>query len=926
MLRIAGAAVVCVLCWAVCVAADARNLIDVVSSHPELTRFVHLLQRTRMLPTLNRMQELSGPEGGMTIFAPNNAAFERAMQANTNVSQFWRDAFAERPPDNVHAALRQQLWYHFLNYTLDAQQDGLVYHETLHFPSRKRLQEPTRPGPVPQPPSEPPHPGAEDEGGLLGGYGQLLRVLHKSREMRVGVDEQGQNGCKVVAEDRSSAHGVVYVLDDILSLPPTLLAFLQTDPAVISVFSLLPNSTLHTLSITAHLTMFLPTPEALKSLSALEQQYIWGPWPEADQDRLQLFAWHTSSIGLGHGKIGYAQRLRDAKNATMSTVLGGEFQVRASDRGPIEVGGARVVRENLLTANGVVHLVDDLHLPYGDLGLTLEKYLLVLGAVRFVRLFHEAGLAHYLNRPPHGMPHDEAPQEAMTIIAPSDDAIDRWLDGLHGEPALVVQGREPGELETLGKIDMSQVRKVLLYHLLRGTVLANATDVGDLLVSELHSPRLGGAAQRVPVTKPDRRNKTTWALGGLVMRTDPVVTANATIYLADGVLAPPGDVVQAVQAASQDAGLFANVTFAAGYEEQLRTAPSTTYLVPTDTAFHDLGLVVKFWLSASPQARDDLTTLLDYHALRGIHYATTFATEWTSYKTGADETVQVRARDDIIEVRAPHDASVAQVTQADLLTDTGTVHLVDRVHIPPTLSITPEKLMHAANASRMVHLVRRAGFDWVLKGHPLPNQTHPRETCGERAVLLVPTDTAMEQLDGTDYEDDDDALRALIAQHILLINTCKTRRASRESHSSLRLPLPLKNEGVHASWLDRVQTGKTYGALAFRRVAKPRYDDLGYVIGIKGARGFSGKRHAARVLEFGTTHGARGEAMWTAGILTLDAVLEPYYPMWFFRWGYALLVCMLGVITVGAGGFYVYLRVRLRGYRRIPDALEGEEE
>ena len=66
--------------------------------------------------------------------------------------------------------------------------------------------------------------------------------------------------------------------------------------------------------------------------------------------------------------------------------------------------------------------------------------------------------------------------------------------------------------------------------------------------------------------------------------------------------------------------------------------------------------------------------------------------------------------------------------------------------------------------------------------------------------------------------------------------------------------------------------------------------------------------------------------MWTAGILTLDAVLEPYYPMWFFRWGYALLVCMLGVITVGAGGFYVYLRVRLRGYRRIPDALEGEEE
>ncbi|KAI3626209.1 hypothetical protein CBS9595_001570 [Malassezia furfur] len=926
MLRIAGAAVLCVLCCVVGVAADARNLIDVVSSHPELTRFVHLLQRTRLLPTLNRMQELSGPEGGMTIFAPNNAAFERAMQGSTNVSQFWRDAFAERPPDNVHAALRQQLWYHILNYTLDAQQDGLVYHETLHFPSRKRLQEPTRPGPVPQPPSEPPHPGAEDEGGLLGGYGQLLRVFRKSREMRVGVDEQGSKGSKAVAEDRSSAHGVVYVLDDVLPLPPTLLAFLQSDPAVNSVFALLPNSTLHTLSVTAHLTMFLPTPEALQSLSALEQQYIRGPWPEANQDRLQLFAWHTTSIGLGHGKIGYAQRLREAKNATVTTVLGGEFHVRALDHGAIEAGGARVVRENLLTENGVVHLVDDLHLPYGDLGLTLEKYLLVLGAVRFVRLFHEAGLAHYLNRPPHGMPHDDAPQEAMTIVAPSDDALDRWLDGLRSEPALVIQEHDPSELGMLGEIDMPRVREVLLYHLLRGTILANATAVGDLLVSELHSPRLGGAAQRVPVTPTDRRNKTQWTLGGIAVRTDPVVASNATIYLADDVLVPPGGVVQAVQAASQDAGLYANATVATGYEEQLRTAPSTTYLVPTDTAFQDLGLVTKFWLSATPQARDDLSTLLDYHTLRGIHYAATFEREWTSYKTGTHEMVQVRARDGTIEVRMPHDASVAQVTHADVLTDTGAVHLVDRVHIPLGLSVTPEKLMHAANASRMVRLVRRVGFDWVLDGHPLPNQTHPRAACGERAVLLVPTDAAMEQLNDTDYEEDDEALRALIAQHILLINTCKTGRASRETHSSLRLPLPLKNEAVHASWLDRVQTGKTYGALAFRRVAKPRYDDLGYVIGIKGARGFSGKRHAARVLEFGATHGTRGEAMWTAGILTLDGVLEPYYPVWFFRWGYALLVCILGVITVGVGGVYVYLRVRLRGYRRVPDALEGEEE
>lgn len=232
-----------------------------------------------------------------------------------------------------------------------------------------------------------------------------------------------------------------------------------------------------------------------------------------------------------------------------------------------------------------------------------------------------------------------------------------------------------------------------------------------------------------------------------------------------------------------------------------------------------------------------------------------------------------------------------------------------------------EKLLQVANASEMVRLVRMAGFDWILDGRL--GRKSPGKDCMERAVLLAPTNAAFAQLNTSWYEQSEERLHSLIAQHILLVKTCGKSRSSRE----LELPLPLEDQAVHASLLDKTQGGSSpYGALAFRRVSEPEEGDLGFVVGVKGARGTTGVKHSARVLEFGNTHSTDDHASYSAGILTLNTVLEPYKPIWLFRWSWVSFVALLVIMAICAGGAYGYLRMRSRGYRRIPDALEGEEE
>jgi len=190
------------------------TLVDALSQG-NYTSLISLLQRARLIPTLNRLN-------GSTLFAPTNEAIER--HATTNL--LWRSALDEdlaASPlrDNIQEQLRQQLFYHLLNYTLSSfppEGGKTQVLQTLHFP-RTPVEPPTH-EPPPYPPWMP------VPGGTLGGAPQRLRLAARDQKAFVGVDAFGKGGVEIVKGRVNVTNGVLLGIDNILEPPKDLGMFL----------------------------------------------------------------------------------------------------------------------------------------------------------------------------------------------------------------------------------------------------------------------------------------------------------------------------------------------------------------------------------------------------------------------------------------------------------------------------------------------------------------------------------------------------------------------------------------------------------------------------------------------------------------------------------------------------------------------------
>jgi solute carrier family 25 carnitine/acylcarnitine transporter 20/29 len=190
---------------------SSTTLVDALSADPDYTRLIRLLQRTRLIPTLARLN-------GTTLFAPTNAAIERHALENSH----WgagvdEDYFDRKPRDNIQEKLRQELLYHMVNGTLPPfpkpEEFTVQVHETLHYP-----QKPIDPS-TGNPPS---HPWIPKPGGTLGGRPQRLRLTGRSKDVWVGVDAFGKGGIKVAKERVDVSNGVLVGINGVLKPPSSL--------------------------------------------------------------------------------------------------------------------------------------------------------------------------------------------------------------------------------------------------------------------------------------------------------------------------------------------------------------------------------------------------------------------------------------------------------------------------------------------------------------------------------------------------------------------------------------------------------------------------------------------------------------------------------------------------------------------------------
>ncbi|UZJ55029.1 hypothetical protein CBS101457_004349 [Exobasidium rhododendri] len=1032
------------------------NLIDVLASLPEHTIFVRLLQRTRLLPTLMNLIEF-GDGRGLTIMAPTDDAIskkakmerERRLASRDFTPEYtddlyqpqsaweWAIYLAERDEstsdvdlivplwtdqdshlDNVNAVLRQQILYHMINYTLpyNFTTGGLINTRsapslpspgeaimltTLHRPSRSTLDTPTRPGPIPHPPTSPPHPGAEDGGGLLAGEGQKVRIaMTEEGSVKIGTNSKGLGGITVVNANYSSNSGVILSVDGILDLPPSFATILRDYPSLQYLRNLTTNSLLNSLTETAHTTFFLPTETAFETLTAVEKVFITGDWDLARQDRLRLLGEHMSGIGLGEGRIGYANQIREIGKVQMTTIFGGQVQVESDSEGTLLVAKARVVEEDVLIENGVIHIIDNLLLPFGDLGLSVEKTLLALNASRFVSLVHMAGLESYINVDPHDNDDPDHRVQPWTFMVPRDDAIDTWWkeqlenELYHRTKWGSFDAQEEGLTPTIA--NGTKLVEILKYHITPDQLSpANLSD-GMLLGTELRDWKLKDARQKIIVVVEegdDTMGGTNRQGNGDVGFDDanviatPVKVGPSIIYLISKMLQPPANPLQTA-VSSLSLSTFVAAVFSAELDKGIKRAPAITYLVPRNEAFSTLGLAMPYLLLDQTVPRSELRSVMEYHAIDRIVYMEDFATGSSRYPTL--EGSPIRAGKNVngtVEVRRGTMGRNARVLKGDMLTSTGVLHEIDQVELPPTLDLTIEKLLKGAKAGTMKDLIQLAGYGWILnastptyeqqmdflgaeskfpdgrkhkKAEKRHRKRHELFKNGKQSyIVLCPTDAAFTRVNLTYYYENMPALKALVQLHII---PAPADQILPDGYSP-QLPLNIKDTSQFFTLLDSTVGGiSSFGKLAFRRVKVEEDGDslsfrtkeergLGLVVGVADTRGTDGRKYSANVLSFGreslsikrshlldqtrsgdigtdseVREGRLTNSKGVGGVLTIDGVLQPYEPNWFYRWGWiALSSFLVGAVLAGIGvaawsWWHKDARIRL------PEALEGEEE
>lgn len=505
------------------------NVLDLLAASPDHHVLMRLLQRTRLVPEINRLQNHGT---NLTFLAPLDSAWPPPIQ-----DAFARDSVAEHTqqaalasffngtgldPASVDSELADLLQYHIVNRSLLSQLLDPPASSGHHLESTLLVT----------------HTGASEPGPdstpLLTNNQQIFvnytgnvtfgwsygRTSNSSGTVRTAEGQYGLNCTK----------GVVVAVNRVLQRPPSLSTLIRTHSQLSLLSRLMDLGTgrfpFPVPLDSPDLTAFLPSDAALlpstgNGLTPDESAWLEDPGDVlAAHDRAKLVAWHITA----DRKVIYRPSHERKQNITMA--LGGSYTLAPHRGGKrTQLGAANVIEESILVENGVVHLLDAALSPYrapparSILSMNMHRVLTARGAGQFADLLGKNGLGWAIDQPAwptledihepsteSGPVHGSVP-DRLTILALTDD----FLTGL-ALPLNMSHGYLKKQKDQQG-VSRENLRDQLSYHVLpAGWGLFNLTDPGMevsssknwiqhryLLPTELYPPGLGGRRQRLDV-------------------------------------------------------------------------------------------------------------------------------------------------------------------------------------------------------------------------------------------------------------------------------------------------------------------------------------------------------------------------------------------------------------------------------------------
>ena len=433
------------------------------------------------------------------------------------------------------------------------------------------------------------------------------------------------NGATITATDVPTSNGLIHVIDKVL-MPTDTPRDIPTTAGCTGVHNTLVAAVvqadlLTTLQGDGPFTLFAPTDQAFTDagidLAALDT-------PDGVAALSEILLSHVVS-----GSVAAA----DVSNCmTAGTVSGHTLAFTVDDT--VSVNGATVTTADVLTSNGIIHVIDAVLSPTATpndipttAGCTGVHGALVAAVVQAELLTTLQG---------------EGP---FTLFAPTDQAFtDAGID-----------------LAALNTVEgKTALTEILLSHVVTGAVPASA--VSDCMNAET----ISGHTLSFSVGD-------TVMVNGATVTTADVMTSNGIIHVIDTVLTPTSaynDITQAAGCTGVHTSLVAALVQAELAETLQGEGPYTVF-APTDQAFADAGIDLAALNTEEGKAA--LSDILLFHV-----YAGTLAS------TDITEGMKLRMLNGDDAVLSPTKGiEGANITLADVQTSNGVIHVVDMVLTPP---------------------------------------------------------------------------------------------------------------------------------------------------------------------------------------------------------------------------------------------------
>jgi len=393
-------------------------------------------------------------------------------------------------------------------------------------------------------------------------------------------------------------------------------------------------------------TVFAPTDDAFAML------------PEGTVEALLADIPALTEILLYHVVSGEVLAADVVGLSSAETVAGIPVKISV-DGDKVMINGAQVIITDVMADNGVIHVIDSVLLPPGDI---VE---VAVADGRFTTLataLTEAGLVETLQ--------GEGP---FTVFAPTDDAFAKLPEGT---------------IEAL-LADIPALTDILLYHVAAGEYMAS-----DVIEMPVIQTAQGGS---LIVQLMDGK---VMINGAEVIITD-VFASNGVIHVIDSVVLPQDIVDTAV--ADGRFNTLATALTEAGLVETLKGEGPFTVFAPTDDAFAKLPEGTIEALLADIPA---LTDILLYHVAAG-EYMAADVIEMPVIQTAQGGSLIVQLMDGKVMING------AEVIITDVFASNGVIHVIDSVVLPQDIVDTA---VADGRFNTLATALTEAGLVETLKG------------------------------------------------------------------------------------------------------------------------------------------------------------------------------------------------------------------